>query len=196
MYGAPVNRALHEVGQEALQLRARVLRARQAAAAEAHRGHLEVAPVLLDQQVGRGLRDAEERVRALVDRHLQVDAAVPAMVLGQLEPGLMLDEWQRVGPVAVDLVRRGEDEGRVGGVGARGLQQVEGAGRVDGEVGVRLARRPVVRRLRGGVDDDRQVARVAGEEFHDAVGVADVELGVPEAVDLVYSRREPCNVDA
>ena len=37
---------------------------------------------------------------------------------------------------------------------ARRLEQVEGAVGVDAEVGLRLARRPVVRRLRGGVDDD------------------------------------------
>jgi hypothetical protein len=183
--GRARHRALHEIGQKAMELRARVLRARQAAAAEAHRGHLEVAPVLLDQQVGRDLRNAEERMRALVDRHLQVDAAEPAMVLGQLEPSGVLDERQRVGPVAIDLVGRGEDEGRVGRMGARGLQQVEGAGGVDGEVRVRLAGRPVVRRLRGGVDDDRRVAGVAGEEPMTPSASRMSKLGRPEAVDLV-----------
>jgi len=56
----------------------------EAAAAEAHRRHVEVAPVLLDEQVCGDLRHTEERVRALVDRHLEVDAAVPAVVFGKV----------------------------------------------------------------------------------------------------------------
>ena len=42
------------------------------------------------------------------------DAAEPLVVLGQLPARLELDEGKIVGAVAVDLVRRGEDEGRVG----------------------------------------------------------------------------------
>ena len=105
-----------------MQLRAGVLRAGQAAAAKADGRHVEVAPVLLHEQVGRGLRDAEQAVRAEVDRHLEVDAAVPAVVLGQLQARLELDQRQDVRPVAVDLVRAGEDERRVGRVLARGLR--------------------------------------------------------------------------
>ena len=45
-------------------------------------------------------------------------------------------------------------------------------------------RRPVVRRLRGRVDDELDRAAVLGEQRVDAVGVADVELERAEAVDL------------
>ena len=61
--GLAGHRALHQVGEEAVQLRAGVLGAGQAAAAEADRRHVEVAAVLLHQQVGGRLRDAEQRVQ-------------------------------------------------------------------------------------------------------------------------------------
>ena len=117
-------------------------------------GHVEVAPVLLHQQVRGRLRDAEERVHRNVDRHRRVDAVEVAVVLGQLEARLQLDERQAVRRVAVHLVRRREDERRVGRVGARRLEQVECAVRVDGEVGLGVGRGPVVRGLRGRVDDE------------------------------------------
>ena len=77
----------------------------------------------------------------------------------ELEPGLQLLERQPVGRVAVDLVGGAEDERRVGAVRARRLEQVEGAVGVDAEVGLRVARGPVVRGLGGGVDDDLDRAR-------------------------------------
>ena len=57
-----------------------------------------------------------------------------------------------------------------------GLEQVQCAVGVDGEIGLRLACGPVVGGLGGGVDDDLDLARVGGEDAFDAVGVADVEL--------------------
>src|SRR5690606_9865390 len=71
----------------------------------------------------------------------------------ELPARLQLDEREFVRPVAVDLVRRGEDEDRVRTVPAKSLQQVERAGRVDVEVRERLARGPIVRGLSGRVDD-------------------------------------------
>ena len=52
--------ALDEVAQEAVQLDARVVRASEAAAAQAGRLHVEVPAVLLHHDVGRDLRRAEE----------------------------------------------------------------------------------------------------------------------------------------
>ena len=136
-----------------MQLGAGVLGPGQAAAAEADGRHLEVAAVLLHQQVGGRLGDAEQRVGRGVDRHRGVDALVVAVGLGQLQPLLQLFQRQPVRRVAVDLVGRAEDEGRLGAVGAGRLEQVEGAVGVDAEVGLRIARGPVVRGLGGGVDD-------------------------------------------
>ena len=82
--------ALHQVGEEAVQLGAGVLGAGQAAAAEADGRHLEVAAVLLDQQVGGRLGDAEQRVGRGVDRHRGVDPLVVGVGLGQLQPLLQV----------------------------------------------------------------------------------------------------------
>ncbi len=86
--------AAHQVGQEPVQPRARVVGAGQAAAAKADRGHVEVAPVLLHEQVGRGLGDAEQRVGAAVDRHRRVDALVVGVIGGQLQAPRELDQRQ------------------------------------------------------------------------------------------------------
>ena len=57
------DRRLHQVGEEPVELGAGVDGAGDAAAAQAARGHVEIAPVLLGQEIGGGLRDSEERVR-------------------------------------------------------------------------------------------------------------------------------------
>ena len=61
---ATLAHAARQVGEEAVQLGTRVVRAREAAAAEADRRHAEVAPVLLHEEVRRRLRRAEEAVHA------------------------------------------------------------------------------------------------------------------------------------
>ena len=106
VYGVAGDGAAHQVRQEAVQLRAGVVRAGEAPAAEADGRHVEVAAVLLDEQVGRGLGDAEQRVEAAVDGHRGRDPVVVLVVLRQLEARLELDERQEVRPVAVDLVGR------------------------------------------------------------------------------------------
>jgi hypothetical protein len=98
------------------------------------------------------------------------------MVGGQLEAGLEVLERQPVGRVAVDLVGRGEDEGRLRAVLAGRLEQVEGAVGVDPEVGLGVARRPVVGWLGGGVDDQLDLLGGLGEDTLDPLGVADVEV--------------------
>ena len=104
-----------------MQPRARVVGAGQAAGAKADGGHVKVAAVLLHEQVGGGLGDAEQRVGGAVDRHRGVDALVVGVILGQLQARGQLEQRQRVGQVAVDLVGRAEHERRVGGMGAGGL---------------------------------------------------------------------------
>ena len=85
-----------------------------------------------------------------------------------LPAGLLLDQRQAVGPVAVHLVGGAVDERRVDAVLADVLQHVEGAAGVDVEVGERVAHRPVVRRLGGGVDDHGDVAAVLLEDLRAA----------------------------
>ena len=180
--GLAGDRAAHQVGEEAVELRAGVVGAGQAAAAERDGRHVEVAPVLLHEQVGGGLGDAEQRVRRAVDRHRGRDAVVVLVVARELEPLLVLLQRQEVRRVAVDLVGRAEDERGVDRVLARRLEQVERAVGVDAEVGLRVLGGPVVRGLGGGVHDQLDLAGVLGEDALDAVGVADVDLLVDELV--------------
>src|SRR4051794_29649332 len=91
------DRAAHQVGEEAMELRPGVIRAGQAAAAKARSRQFKVAAVLLNEQVSGRLGDAEQRVRRFVDRHGGVDSAVVAVVGGQLQAHLKLDERQMVG---------------------------------------------------------------------------------------------------
>jgi hypothetical protein len=121
-----------------------MVRASEAAPTEADGRHLKVATVLLDHKVGSGLRDAEERVERVVDRHRGRDAAVELVVLRQFEPLLELDERQGVRPIAVDLVGRTENERGVRLVVPRRLEEVKRSVRVYSEVGLRIARCPVM----------------------------------------------------
>ncbi len=114
-------------------------------------------------------------MQRLVDTHGLVDAPRGEGVFGA--DGIarfLLDQRQLVRPIAIDLVGADEDEGRVGGVTPDRLEQVQRAERVDAEVRVGIAGRPVVRRLGRRVDhrDDRRA--VLGEQRLDRVAVADV----------------------
>ncbi len=173
--GGAGHRRLHQVGQKAVELGPGVDGPGDAAAAKAAGGELEVAPVFLGQEVGSGLRDPEQRMGGAVDRHRGVDARVVGMVLGKVEAGADVLQRQRVRQVAVDLVGRDQNEARPRGVAAGCLEQVEGPEGVDLEVGVGLARRPVVGGLGGGVDHELE-PRDLGEGALDCPLVADVGL--------------------
>ena len=90
----PGDRAAHQVGEEAVQPRPRVVGAGEAAAAKADRRDAEITPVLLDEQICGRLRHAEERVERLVDRHRRGNAVVVLVLLGQFQARLVLDERQ------------------------------------------------------------------------------------------------------
>ncbi len=144
-----------------MQSRAGVVGAGEAATAEADGRHAEVAAVLLDEQVGRGLGDAEQRVRRGIYRHRRVDPAKVAVVRRKLEPVAGLDQRQLIRQVAIHLVRRAEDERGRRRMAARRLEQVQRPVGVDREVGLRIRRGPVVRRLRRGVDHELERAAAA-----------------------------------
>ena len=72
-------------------------------------------------------------------------------------------QWQSVRRVAIDLVRRRENEWRLRANCAGGFKQVQGAIRVNREIGLRIARGPIVGRLRRRVDDSGDVASMFPE---------------------------------
>ena len=170
-----------------MQLDGGVARPGEAACAEADGGEAEVPAVFLDEQVGGRLGHAEEAVQRAVDGARLVDPLVERgfrVVPASLE----LDERDAIRRVPVHLVRRQKDERRLGGVPARGLEQVERADRVHVEVVEGPAGGEVVRRLGGGVDDE--VGLVSSDERVHAVAVPQVEVVVREALRLRPQARE------
>ena len=68
----------------------------------------------------------------------------------------------------------------------RRLEEVEGAVGVDREIGMGIAGRPVVGRLRGGVDDDGDILGVIAEKIIDEIAVANVVGEMPVALDGLF----------
>ena len=148
-----------------MQPRAGMVRAGEAAAAEADGRHVEVAAVLLDEQVGRRLRGAEERVQAAVDRHRGRDA-VEVLVLraaaraASRAPRAAGSSAGRRRPCS-SSVKTNVASGLCRRVASSRLSVPFALTR---EVGLRIRRRPVVRRLRGRVDDELELAGVPRED--------------------------------
>jgi len=175
--------ALHQVAEEAVELDAAVVGAREAAAAQAAGGHLEIAAVLLHHHVAGDFRGAEERVLRLVDGEGLRDAVFVGRI-GVVPAGFELLERDGIWGVAIDLVGAHVHEGRLGAGLAGGLQQVE---RADG-VGVEIVEGDrggaVVGGLRGGVHDGGGFHLL--EQREHAGTVADVELVVDESRQLAH----------
>ena len=185
--GIAGDRAFGQISQKAVQLGAGVAGAGQAAAAEAGGAHAEITAVFLHDDIGGELGGAEQAVQARIDAHALVDAVRGERVLGaDLKAPLLLDQRQEIGRVAIDLVGAGEDERRLRAVPARRFEQVQGAVGVDREIGLRVAGRPIVRRLGRGMDDRRDVVAVAGENLVHQRGVADVAVDVAIGLDLDF----------
>ena len=82
----------------------------------------------------------------------------------QFPARVQFDQGQLIGPVAIDFVCGHEDKDSVRREAAGGFEQCRGAVGVHREVHGRIARSPVVRWLRGRVDDQRDVPVVVCKE--------------------------------
>ena len=176
------DRAAHQVGEEAVQLGARVVGAGQAAAAKADGRHLEVAAVLLDQQVGGDLRDAEKRMGGLIDRHRRVDSVRssddPRAAPGGVELSAAAARWADRRRPCWSSMKMNVAVGACLRVASSRLSVPLAFTR---EVRLRVGRRPVVRRLRRGVDDQLDRSGVTRRRAASTrVRVADVERRASE----------------
>src|SRR4051812_19690659 len=101
--GTPLLDGACEIRYEAVELRAGVIGAGETSAAEGNRRHLGVAPVFLDEHVGRELGGPEQAVHGVVDAAGLADAVI-VRGIGVLPARVELLERQLVRRVAVDLV--------------------------------------------------------------------------------------------
>ena len=119
----------------------------QAAASKRNSRHSEIAAVFLDENVGSGFGCAKERVLAAIDAHVFGDSGLVLVAGFNFPTFLQLAQWQSIRCIAVHFVGRCEDKWRFGTKVSCGLQQIQGAISINREVGLRFARRPIVRRL-------------------------------------------------
>src|SRR5438094_10278506 len=59
----------HQIGKKTVQLRSSMRRSRKATAAERYRGHPEIAPVFLDEDVRGDLGRSKERMLRVINAH-------------------------------------------------------------------------------------------------------------------------------
>ena len=170
--------ATHQIREKTVQFRARMRRAGETPAAETRRLHAEIIAVFLHQHVGRHLARAEQRMFRLVNAHRLGNARLIFMLRLNLPALFQFHQRQAVRRVAIDFVGGRENKNRFGTGFTRGLQQVQRANGVDAKIGVRIARGPVMRRLRGGVDDEFDVLAQFFEQRLDSIAVADVKVVV------------------
>jgi hypothetical protein len=120
----------------------------------------------------------KQRMFRLVNAHRLGNARL-VFVAGFYFPAFFqFDERQAVRRVAINFVRGSENKNRFGAKLPRGFEQVQRADGVHAKVRVRIARGPVVRRLRGRVDDERDVRAELFEKIFHGCAVADVEIVV------------------
>ena len=170
--------ALDQVAEEAVQLHAGVVRPRQAPAAQATGGHVEVPAVLLHQHIRGELGGAEQRMLRLIDGQGLGDA-VPEIRIVVLPARGQLRQSDAVRRVSVHLVRGHVDERRIQAVPPRRLQQVERSHGIRIEILEGDRGGAVMRGLSRRVDDHRRPG--LGDHRIDPGPVAHVHLVMVKA---------------
>ncbi len=82
-----------------------------------------------------------------IDAHRFRNPGLVLVALGNLPTQGQLAQRQPIWRVAIDFVRRGKNERRLRANFAGGFEKIQGAIRIDREISLRIARRPIVRRL-------------------------------------------------
>ena len=112
----------------------------------------------------------------LVDAHAFGNAGVVFVTGLDLPTQRQFAQRQAIRCVAVDLVRRSKNKRRFRTEVSRCFEQIKRAVGVNREIHLGIARRPIVRWLRGGVHNRPQATPVRFENFIHRRGIADVDL--------------------
>src|SRR5512132_2437747 len=103
-------RTLHQIGEETVQFCSRMIWSCKTTSPKAYSIHSEVSSIFLNKNVGGQLGCSEEAVKARVDAHLLGNSLAVWVSRGNLITRIQFDEWQVVGSVTINLVRRGKDK--------------------------------------------------------------------------------------
>lgn len=182
-----LNVAADQITQEAVELDSRVIGSGQAATAKGASGHIEVAPIFLNHNIGGNFGGAKERVLGLIDRESFRDAVFESGIV-VIPAGAEFLELDGVRTVAIDLVGGHMDEGGFGAGAAGGFEKVQRTDRVGIEIGEWDGCCAVVGRLGGSVDDDGGFD--FRDEVEDAFAVADVKGDVLVGGDFLAQAVE------
>src|SRR6516162_9639463 len=107
---------------------------------------------------------------------------------------LLFDQRQQVGCVAIDFVCTGKYKSRIWAMPASGFKQVERAVGVDTEIGLRVARCPVMGGLGSGMNNRTNRASFPAEYRFQQVRVANVAVNVLVFLHLgLQSLPTPCS---
>ena len=136
--------AYHQIGKETVQLSTRVCWSREAATAKTNSRHSKITSIFLHQNVGGSFRGPKERMLAIIDTHRFRDSRLILMIWLDFPPCRQFLQWQLIWRVAVNLVRRSKNKWRFGAKRSRRFKQVQCTICINGEIGLRVARRPIV----------------------------------------------------
>src|SRR4029077_6875152 len=127
-------------------------------ATERDGGHPEITAVLLNEQAGSSFRRAEKRMLGTIDTHRFGNSRLIFVSRFDFPTLLQFAQRQTVRRVPIDFICGCKNKRSLGAKISRRFQQIEGAVCVDREMSLWIARRPIVRWLRGGVHDSINLA--------------------------------------
>jgi hypothetical protein len=153
-----------------------VLRARETSPSKNSDRKPKVAAEFLAHQVCGGLRAAKERMQALIDRRVFINALSSIRVIVAFLP---LYKRQMVWTVAIHLVGARETEWRFRAKMAGSHEHVHGADGVYVKVQIWNRGRLVMRRLRGSMNNEAGTLLL--DQVPDVLTIADVNRVMPEA---------------
>src|SRR5262249_54711708 len=185
------NRAFHQIRQETVQFRSRMGGPRQAAGPKAGGLHSEITSIFLYENVSCQLRSTEDGMFRCINGHCFVDSFFERVARLDLPPCLTLYQGEQVWSVAIHFVGGHEYEHSRGTELAGGFEENKCPISVDAEVGVWVACRPVVRRLRRGVDHESNIAAIFPEYSFDLGAVANIGIEMPVAIPVTLLQALP-----
>ena len=175
----PLQVALHQVAEKAVELDPTMVGAGEATAAQAAGLHAKIATVFLNHHIPRDLGGPKDAVLGLIDGEI-LPNPIEVRGVGIVPARFQFLEREGVGAVTINLVGAHVDKGGLGGKAPGGFQQVESPHRVDIKIIKGPTGREVMAWLSSGVDD--HVGLEILKALQDRCAVSNVEFVVGEGL--------------